>query len=89
MQRMISHTPALPSCTKGHPSRHMHDLRGLSCGGGHHVECACSRTNRYSDFDDALSEWCARNGHPAPLFDQQRVLPLEPFTGIDLMRHAV
>lgn len=53
----VTHTRSLPTCRQRHPARHIHDRRRTSAGGGHFVECACSRTRRHSDFDEALAEW--------------------------------
>ncbi len=82
MQFMVSHTQPLPPCRNGHAARHIHDTRCHERGGGHQVECRCSRTNRHAEYDDALREWCITQGHPAPVLCAQRPLPL----GITPMR---
>lgn len=73
---MITHADALPPCRAGHTSRHIHDCRRASAGGGHLVECQCSQTAKHAEFDDAMSEWCRAQGHPDHRPQQQRVLPL-------------
>lgn len=67
MQRMISHDAPLPTCSKGHASHHMHDLRRASAGGGHSIECRCSHSARHEDFNDALREWCQMQGVAVPV----------------------
>jgi hypothetical protein len=76
MQRMISHKQPLPACRNGHPPRHINDLRRASAGGGHSIECRCSRSKRHEEYDEALLEWCREHGHPTPAIEQQRPLPL-------------
>lgn len=76
MQRMISHAEPLPACRNGHTPRHIHDKRRASAGGGHSVECRCNATTRHAEYEDALREWCVAHGHPAPVVEAQRPLPL-------------
>lgn len=76
MQRMIPTATPLPPCPAGHPARHMHDLRRASAGGGHFIECACRQTAKHPELADALAEWCRSGGHPLPITDAQRQLPL-------------
>ncbi|WP_337052527.1 hypothetical protein [Pseudoxanthomonas sp. USHLN014] len=54
----------------------MHDLRGLTSGGGHFIECACRQTGKHADYADAVAEWCRGGGHPIPHVEAQRELPL-------------
>lgn len=86
MQRMISHPEPLPPCRRGHAARHIHDARRASAGGGHLVECACSSTGKHAEFDDALREWSASQGHPAPRITPQRSLPLANVTHLRAAR---
>lgn len=86
MQRMIAHPEGLPACRHGHQARHIHDARALRAGGGHLVECRCSHTGKHADYDDALREWCATHGHPVPLVQPQRVLPLANVTPLSRYR---
>ena len=62
MQRMIPHMQPLPPCSAGHRARHMHDRRGLHCGGGHFIECACRQSQRFDSFGQALGNWRQING---------------------------
>ncbi|RRN78515.1 hypothetical protein EIM50_13580 [Pseudoxanthomonas sp. SGD-10] len=86
MQRMIAHPEGLPTCRHGHQARHIHDARALRAGGGHLVECRCSHTGKHADYDDALREWCATHGHPAPAIEPQRHLPLANVTHLRAAR---
>lgn len=63
-QRHISHPEGLPQCAAGHSARHIHDLRGLSAGGGHLVECRCRATSKHAEPDAALKEWRQINRAP-------------------------
>jgi len=56
-QRHISHPEPLPACAAGHSARHIHDLRSISAGGGHFVECRCRATRKHADADTAIAEW--------------------------------
>ncbi|MHC9012140.1 hypothetical protein ACYX79_11005 [Stenotrophomonas rhizophila] len=56
-QRHISHPEPLPVCAAGHSARHIHDLRRISAGGGHFVECRCRATRKHADADTAIAEW--------------------------------
>lgn len=56
-QRQITHDQPLPVCRQGHASRHIHDLRRQSAGGGHLVECRCCSTAKHATFEDALQDW--------------------------------
>jgi len=56
-QRHISHPEPLPACSAGHSARHIHDLRSISAGGGHFVECRCRATRKHADADTAIAEW--------------------------------
>lgn len=56
-QRHISHPEGLPACAAGHSARHILDLRGLSAGGGHLVECRCRATAKHADPEAAMAEW--------------------------------
>lgn len=56
-QRHISHPDPLPACAAGHSARHIHDLRSISAGGGHFVECRCRATRKHADADTAIAEW--------------------------------
>lgn len=82
-QRQVSHAEELPPCKAGHRARHMHDLRCLRAGGGHFVECACTHTRRYVDFEQALAEWKrlhAKRGRPrkdAAIVDTVVQFPLQ------------
>lgn len=60
MQVHVKHDFALPACKAGHTARHIHDRRCLRAGGGHFVECACSRSGKFLEFDLALAEWSRR-----------------------------
>jgi hypothetical protein len=37
--------------------RHILDLRSISAGGGHFVECRCRATRKHADADTAIAEW--------------------------------
>ena len=79
MQRMISHARPLPKCRAGHTARHIHDRRCASAGGGHFVECACRQGGRFPQYEAALADWCAINGHAAPAHvSPARVFRLKP-----------
>lgn len=70
-QKQISHPEGLPNCAAGHRARHIHDMRCISAGGGHLVECCCRSTSKNADADAALVEWRrinrpARSARPAP-----------------------
>lgn len=56
-QHHISHPEGLPACKEGHSARHIHDRRGAAAGGGHFVECCCSRTRKHADPAVAVAEW--------------------------------
>lgn len=56
-QRQISHPGGLPTCAAGHSARHIHDSRSASAGGGHFVECRCTKTAKRADPDAALASW--------------------------------
>ena len=56
-QHHISHPEGLPACKEGHSARHIHDRRGAAAGGGHFVECRCSRTRKHGDPAVAVAEW--------------------------------
>lgn len=56
-QRHISHPEPLPACAAGHSARHIHDLRSISAGGGHFVECRCRATRKHADADTEIAEW--------------------------------
>lgn len=56
-QRHISHPEPLPDCAAGHSARHIHDLRSISAGGGHFIECRCRATRKHADADTAIAEW--------------------------------
>lgn len=71
-QRHISHPEGLPTCAAGHSARHIHDLRGLSAGGGHLVECRCRATSKHAEPDAALAEWRRVNRAPR---SARKVLP--------------
>lgn len=60
-QRHISHPEPLPACAAGHSARHIHDLRGLSAGGGHFVECRCRHTRKHAEPEAAIAEWKRSN----------------------------
>ncbi|HYG07714.1 MAG TPA: hypothetical protein VD865_15080 [Stenotrophomonas sp.] len=75
-QRQISDDQPLPRCQNGHSARHMLDVRRVSAGGGHFVECACSASSRHEEYIDALREWCRQHGHAMPPGTDQRPLPL-------------
>ena len=62
MHRMIETLPATDACRQGHAARLMQDLRGPQFGGGHFVECACTRTNVCSHRNRAVTEWRRSNG---------------------------
>lgn len=71
-QRHISHPEGLPKCAAGHSARHIHDLRGLTAGGGHLVECRCRATSKHAEPDAALAEWRRVNWPPC---SARKVLP--------------
>lgn len=79
MQREIRHPEGLPPCRHGHRSRHIHDLRAAHAGGGHFLECPCTQTMKFPEFDQALRDW--QLIHPTPpsrtlaVVDDPRVLP--------------
>lgn len=56
-QRHISHPEGIPACAAGHSARHIHDGRCASAGGGHFVECRCTKTAKHADPDSALASW--------------------------------
>lgn len=72
MQCMISHETPLQSCKFGHTARHMHNMRRLEAGGGHNIECKCSRTGRHSDFEGALREWQQMHAEAKPATKARR-----------------
>ncbi len=71
-QRHISHPEGLPVCAAGHSARHIHDLRGLSAGGGHLVECRCRATSKHAEPTAALAEWRRIN---RPARSARKILP--------------
>jgi hypothetical protein len=71
-QRHISHPEPLPACAAGHSARHIHDLRSISAGGGHFVECRCRATGKHAESDMALAEWRRVN---RPARSARKVLP--------------
>lgn len=56
-QRQISRAGDVPACPAGHSARHIQDLRSISAGGGHFVECRCRATRKHVDADTAIAEW--------------------------------
>lgn len=57
-QREIRHPEQpLPACQQGHRARHIFDARCARAGGGHFIECQCSQTVRFPEFDTALRDW--------------------------------
>jgi hypothetical protein len=83
-QCQIDHPEGLPPCAAGHSARHIHDSRCASAGGGHFVECRCTKTAKHSDPDAALASWrrlnrpprCARKATPAAEPDNVLQMPL-------------
>lgn len=75
-QHHISHPEGLPACKEGHSARHIHDRRGTAAGGGHFVECCCSRTRKHVDPDVAVAEWRRINRAPR----QPRAIAAPPAT---------
>jgi len=71
-QRHISHPEPLPDCAAGHSARHIHDLRSISAGGGHFVECRCRATRKHEEPGQALAEWRRIN---RPARSARKVLP--------------
>lgn len=71
-QRHISHPEGLPACAAGHSARHILDLRGLTAGGGHLVECRCRATSKHAEPEAALAEWRRIN---RPARSARKVLP--------------
>lgn len=81
-QRQVRHPDGfLPGCPApcGHAPRHIEDLRGMRCGGGHFIECCrCDRrTAKYANPNDALRDWYRLVGAvpsrgPAPVFQLVR-----------------
>lgn len=47
----------LPACPDRHAARYIHDLRREGAGGGHFIECRCSRTSKHPTFDLAWAHW--------------------------------
>lgn len=87
-QRHISHPEPLPACAAGHSARHIHDLRRISAGGGHFVECKCRMTSKHAEPDAAISEWRRIN---RPARSARRVLPAiaAPADNVIQMRLAI
>ncbi|PKH70271.1 hypothetical protein CXF96_05350 [Stenotrophomonas sp. Betaine-02u-21] len=56
-QCQIDHPEGLAPCAAGHSARHIHDGRSTSAGGGHFVECRCTKTPKHADPDAALASW--------------------------------
>lgn len=56
-QCQIDRPEGLPPCAAGHSARHIHDGRSASAGGGHFVECRCTKTAKHADPDAALASW--------------------------------
>lgn len=71
-QRQISRAGDVPACPAGHSARHIQDLRSISAGGGHFVECKCRMTSKHAEPDAALSEWRRIN---RPARSARKVLP--------------
>ncbi|QIO88867.1 hypothetical protein G9274_002552 [Stenotrophomonas rhizophila] len=71
-QKQISHPDGLPACAAGHSARHILDLRGLTAGGGHLVECRCRATSKHAEPAAALAEWRRIN---RPARSARKVLP--------------
>lgn len=64
-QRQMALPRPLPQCPNDHSPRYFLDLRGERAGGGHFIECRCSRTDRYASFDLAWAHWHKQHGlHP-------------------------
>ena len=79
-QRHISHPEPLPACAAGHSARHIHDLRSISAGGGHFVECRCRATGKHVEPDAALAEWRRVN---RPARSARKVMPAIAAPGAD------
>lgn len=79
-QRHISHPEPLPDCAAGHSARHIHDLRSISAGGGHFVECRCRATGKHAEPDAALAEWRRVN---RPARSARKVMPTIAAPGAD------
>lgn len=65
MQHLLAPMPLLP-CRNGHAARYILDKRGLHCGGGHFIECACRQTQRLAGFELARAAWDKVNGRRKP-----------------------
>ncbi len=79
-QIQISQAGALPPCAAGHSARHIHDLRSISAGGGHFVECRCRATRKHDEPDAALAEWRRVN---RPARSARKVMPTIGAPGAD------
>ncbi|QNR96688.1 hypothetical protein ICJ04_14475 [Stenotrophomonas sp. 169] len=60
-QCKIDHPEGLSPCAAGHSARHIHDGRSSSAGGGHFVECRCTKTAKHAAPDAALPSWRQMN----------------------------
>jgi len=79
-QRHISHPEPLQACAAGHSARHIHDLRSISAGGGHFVECRCRATRKHSEPGQAVAEWQRIN---RPARSARKVMPSIAAPGAD------
>lgn len=71
-QRQISRAGDVPACPAGHSARHIQDLRSISAGGGHFIECKCRMTSKHAEPDAAHTEWRRIN---RPARSARKVLP--------------